>query len=97
MVEEIYLFIIIFFVFTLSSIGSFLILRKRGNKWYAIGIAFAINSILLVISCWILYRMNEEARLFGLGITNYAILLSAIPVITWMNGIIIASVYKQKG
>ena len=88
-------FILIFFFLFVSTIVSVLTLIKKNNKWLARLFAFCINTLFLVVVTWILYIINDEARVFGFGHTNLYILIFSIPIITWINFLILEFVRSR--
>lgn len=77
--------IVIIFSLLASTLISVLTLKKRNNKWLSLLSAFCINIIILVIATWSLYRLEDEARLFGFGQTRLYLLIFSIPLITYIN------------
>ncbi len=82
-------FIIILFSLFVSSAISVLTMRKKNNKWLALFIALCLNTLFLGIATWILYIRDDEARIFGIGQTNLLVLVFSIPIITWINFLIL--------
>ena len=72
-----------------SAIASFLTLKRKNKRWLALFVALGLNTLILVLATWILYMINDEARLFGIGQTNLYKLIFSIPSITWINLLII--------
>lgn len=81
--------IIILLSLLASTIASVLILKKRNNKWLGMLSAFCINTIMLLVATSVLYNLDEEARLFGFGHSGLYVLIFFIPVITWINFLIL--------
>jgi hypothetical protein len=78
-------FLIILISFLLSTIISL----QLKNKTLSMVFALIINTVILMGSAWLLYVTNEEARYFGFEHTNLYILIFSIPVITWLNYMIL--------
>ncbi len=89
-------YMIISFSLLVSTIGSILVLKRKNNKLLSGLSAFGLNIIILVVATWIFYRGDDEARVFGLGHSGYYILILAIPVITWINLLILQFVKIRK-
>lgn len=83
------IYFLIFVSFSLSTVASVLFLKKTSNKWLAMFVAFCLNSLVLGTSTWIIYLTNDEVRQFGLGPTNVFQLILSIPIITWINLLIL--------
>ena len=88
-------FIIIIFSFFISTIVSVWILKKKSNKWMSMFSAFIINLLFLSVIAWGLYSIDEEAKIFGFGHTDFYVLLFAIPIITWINFLIFQFVKRD--
>lgn len=86
---------ILFFSLVVSVYVSVLMLKRNHKKWRALLIALGVNTVLLTAITWILFIYNDEARLFGIGQTNLLELIFSIPIITWVNFLILELV-KQK-
>jgi len=82
-------YIIILFSFIASAIISLIFLNQRNNYRQSMILAICINSFILLTSFWLIYRKDDEAMLFGLVHTEMLILIMSLPLITWLNLIII--------
>ncbi len=89
-------FVIIMFSLLVSTILSVLILRNRNNKWLGMLSAFFINTLILVIATWVLHSLDDEARLFGFGHSGRYVLVISIPIITWINFLILSFVRNRE-
>ena len=56
--------------------------------------AFIINLLFLSGTTWVLYSMDDEAKIFGFGHSGLYVLILAIPIITWVNFLIFQFVKK---
>lgn len=56
--------------------------------------AVAINFFILSIAMMLSYQMNEETRLFGIGYPDLYLLLFSLPIITWINFLILQIVKR---
>lgn len=56
--------------------------------------AFVLNLLFLSVATWVLYGMNDEAKIFGFGHSDFYVLIFAIPIITWVNFFIFQFVKK---
>ncbi len=59
-------------------------------------VAFGLNTVILISASWLVYYLDEEAALFGLAQTRFSILLFFIPVLTWVNFIILQFIKIEK-
>lgn len=59
-------------------------------------LALCINTLILLTSFWLIYQNDYEAWVFGLFNSEIYILLVSIPLITWVNLLIIQFV-KSRG
>lgn len=82
-------FFMISFSFIVSTICSILILKNRRHKWLSISSAFLINLLILSTAIYFLFILDEESRVFGADFNNRYMLLISIPLITWLNYIIL--------
>lgn len=57
--------------------------------------AFIINLLFLSGTTWVLYSIDDEAKIFGFGHTDLNVLIFAIPIITWVNFLILQFVKKE--
>jgi hypothetical protein len=73
-----------------------MMLKRNGSKLISMLSAFASNTVILVVATIVLYHFNEEAKIFGLGFSHLYVLLMAIPIITWMNFLILAFIKGRK-
>ena len=73
----------------ISTVVSVLTLKKNNKRWFALLIALSINTVILVVATWILYSINDEAKVFGIGQTNLYELVFSIPIITCINLLIL--------
>ncbi len=89
-------FIVIVFSFIMSTALSIMIMRNKKYKWLGMLSAFVINAIILGMVSWFLYHLDEESGLFGIDFHDRYILVMSIPVITWINFIIISIVRKRE-
>lgn len=56
--------------------------------------AFGLNTLILVIATWIYYYTSNEAKIFGLD--DAYILIFSIPVVTWINFIILTFIKNKE-
>ena len=82
-------FIIILISLLVSAVASVFTLKRNNKRWLALLVALGVNTFILIGATWILYRINDEARVFGIGQTNLYELIFSIPIITWINLLII--------
>ncbi|GGM18974.1 hypothetical protein GCM10011351_00930 [Paraliobacillus quinghaiensis] len=68
-----------------STVLSVSILKKKNNKLLSMLSAFCFNLVFLILMMWIL--MDDEARTFGHSHLHN--LVFAVPLITWINFIIL--------
>ncbi|PID04681.1 hypothetical protein CSV65_14335 [Sporosarcina sp. P31] len=87
-------FFIILLSLVISTILSVWILKKKNNKWLSMFSAFLINLLFLSVVTWVLYSMDEEAKIFGFGHSGLYVLIFAIPIVTWVNFLIFQFVKK---
>ena len=57
--------------------------------------AFFINLLFLSVVTWVLYSMDEEAKIFGFGHSGLYVLIFAIPIVIWVNFLVFQFVKKQ--
>ena len=86
---EVLNYVIISFSLLVSTFASVLILKKKNNKFWSKLSAICLNILILVVATWISYSMNKEAQVFGIGHSDLYILIFAIPIITWINLLIL--------
>lgn len=80
-----------------STIASVLVLKKRNNKWLSLISAFCINTLILVVTPWVLYSFDEEVRVFGYGYHfSHFVLIQSIPIITLINFLILEFVRSRR-
>lgn len=89
-------FFLIAFSFIVSTILSVKIMRIKNNRWLGILSAFCVNTIMLVISALFLYSLGDESVLFGIDIYSRYVLVIAIPIITWINFLILTYVSHRR-
>lgn len=58
--------------------------------------AFILNTLILVVVTWVLYSMDDEAKVFGFGHSGLYVLIFAIPIITWINFLLVQLVNKRE-
>lgn len=58
--------------------------------------ALCVNMVILLTASWISYSMNEEAQIFGTGYSDLYLLTFSIPIITWINFLILQFVKNKK-
>lgn len=87
---------IILISLSVSTIFSVLIMKNRSNRWLGMLSACCTNTLILVIAAWFLYSLDDEARLFGLGHSRIYELIFSIPIVIWINFIILAFVRKRE-
>ncbi|MGM9988487.1 MAG: hypothetical protein ACI35O_14865 [Bacillaceae bacterium] len=76
----------------LSTALSVLTFKRKGNKSLGLFVAFVINVSFLGTAMWILYTLSE----FRFVSFNHYLLFFAIPIVTWINFIILEVVrYKE--
>jgi len=88
------LFVTISLAFLLSTVVSVRILKKENKKWLSLLSAFLSNTLFLSAATWVLYRLNDEAKIFGFGQSGLYGLIFAIPIITWINFLILSFLKK---
>ena len=81
--------IIMLISFFVSTVVSVLTLKKKNKRWLALLIALGLNTLILLVATWILYSINDEAKMFGIGQTNLYELIFSIPIISCINLIIL--------
>ena len=79
------IYIIMLISLFVSTIASISTLKKNNKRWLALLIAFGVNTFILIGATWILYSINDEARVFGIGQTNLYELIFSIPIISCIN------------
>lgn len=89
-------FVIISLSLFVSTIVSVWILKKKNNKWISMLSAFILNTLILVVVTWVLYSMDDEAKVFGFGHSGLYVLIFAIPIITWINFLLVQLVNKRE-
>ncbi|GIN74778.1 hypothetical protein J14TS2_52530 [Bacillus sp. J14TS2] len=89
-------YLIISISLLISTIGSVLVLKRKNNKLFSRLSAFALNIIILGGATWILYRVDDEIRLFGVIHSEYYMLILVIPIITWINLLILQFFENRK-
>lgn len=81
--------LLILLSFTASIWVSLKVLNSSNRKWVAMCSALMVNSIILTLATVLLYFTDQEAKMFGFGHTNLFLLILAIPIISWINCLII--------
>ncbi|MCJ7841789.1 hypothetical protein MUB24_12955 [Lederbergia sp. NSJ-179] len=76
---------LLIFSFIISILVSVSLLKKK-KSLARIG-AFIVNTAILISATWILYHFDAQAKVFGIG--DYYILVLMIPVLTWINFLIL--------
>ncbi len=56
--------------------------------------AFCLNTLMLIIATLGLYSINDEARAIGFGHSGLYMLIVTIPIVTWINFIILQFVKR---
>lgn len=69
-------------------------MKRKNRKLLSMLTAFVLNVLIIVFATWIYYYTSDVARIFGLG--DAYILLFFIPIVTWVNFIILASLKKKE-
>ncbi|MBP1930180.1 hypothetical protein [Ammoniphilus resinae] len=87
-------FVIISSSLLFSTVVSVRILKKKHNKWISLLSAIILNTLILIGATWVLYSLNDEAKIFGFGHSGLYVLLFAIPIITWINFLILSFIKK---
>ena len=87
---------IILLSFLVSTIISVLIFKKKKHKWITLLSAFILNTLIFVGTTWVLYRLDEGAQIFGFGQSVLYVLIFAIPIITWVNFVILQFVKTKE-
>lgn len=87
---------ILFLTFLASTIAFVLTINKTNKKWFALLLAFCLNTITLISATWILFYLDEETRWFGMGHSGLYVLIIWIPIITWLNFVSMELVKKVK-
>ncbi|WP_042163392.1 hypothetical protein [Paenibacillus gorillae] len=87
--------IIIIFSLIVSTALSVFIMRNRKSKWLGMLSTFVINMIMLGGAYGLFYNFDEEFRLFGTDTHARYILVMCIPVMTWINFMIISVVRNR--
>jgi len=88
--------IVIFCSFIASTIISVVVMRHKQRKWLALLSAFLINVILLGTAYWLLYSADTESQLFGIDFQKRYLLVAFIPVVIYLNYIILSFGIKRK-
>ncbi|GKV54440.1 hypothetical protein NCCP2222_03870 [Sporosarcina sp. NCCP-2222] len=88
-------YVMIFFSLFISAIGSVAILKKTEHKVWSMVSAVFVNIIILLSTMFIMYNMNEEARIFGVDDSESLTLIIAIPIISWVNFVLLQFVNKN--
>lgn len=65
-------------------------MRNRKSKRQGMLLVFVINALILGLAYWFLYNLDQESRLFGIDFHSRYTLVVSIPVITWINFIILS-------
>lgn len=86
---EIVVYIIILLSLTISNIVSVIYWNQRNKYFQSMILALCINTLILLTSFWLIYQNDYEAMVFGLFNSDIYILLVSIPLITWVNLLII--------
>ena len=68
-----------------STVVSVITMKKNNKRWFALLTALTINTLVLVVATWVLYSLNDEAKVFGIGQTNLYELVFSIPIISCIN------------
>lgn len=89
-------YVMIFFSLVISTIGSVVILKKTNHKLRSMASAVFINIIILLSTMFIMYSMNVEARIFGVDYSGSLTLIIAIPIISWVNFVILQFVNRNR-
>jgi len=79
------IYIIMLISFFVSTVVSVLTLKKNNKRWLALLVALGVNAFILIGSTWILYMINDEAKVFGIGQTKLYELIFSIPIISCIN------------
>lgn len=84
------------FISTVTSLG---VLKKKGNKWSGIIVAFLINVLVLSLAAVILYKINVQVFHKGtsgvFGSLGIVVLVFFIPINTFINYCIIEFVRRK--
>ena len=83
------IYIIMLISFFVSTVVSILTLKKNNKRWLALLVALGVNTFILIGATWVLYSINDEAKMFGIGQTNLYELIFSIPIISCINLIIL--------
>lgn len=90
------IYVIISLSLLISTTVSVFIIKKKNNKHLSMLSAFCLNTLILLVATWVLYNINEEARVVGVGHSNLYFLILAIPAITWIN-LLVLQLVNNKG
>lgn len=88
-------FVIVVGAFALSTLAASRVTKNRDGKWLGLLVAFGMNTVLLSAAAWLRYVVDEESKIFGIDRTESYLLVLAIPVVTWMNGLALAYTRKR--
>lgn len=88
-------FILIMISLLVSTSLSVLLWKKRNHKWLAMLSALFINTLFLTIVVWVYYSFDDETRMFGFGHSGRYVLFFSIPIITWINFLILSFVINR--
>lgn len=89
-------YIIIALSFIISTYISVQVLKKKNNKLVSMLIAFCLNTLILTLATWLQYLYDEEIKIFGISSKNTYILIIAIPIITWLNFLILQFANRKR-
>lgn len=81
--------LLIVFSFMVSMFVSGLMIRKQQRKIRIIVSALLINTAIIGASVSLIYSLDHEMQSFGIGLEKAFMPLMAIPVLTWLNAVLL--------
>ena len=81
--------------FIISTAVSILILKQSNKKWLSMSCALSINALILT-SAWFVYQASDESKLFGIDPYNRYVLILFIPILSWINFLMISFIKNKK-
>ncbi|UJF26719.1 hypothetical protein [Planococcus sp. 107-1] len=81
--------LLIAFSFMSSMFVSGLMIRKQQRKIRIIVSALLINTAIIGASVSLIYSFDHKMQSFGVGLEKAFMPLMAIPVLTWLNAVLL--------
>lgn len=81
--------LLIVFSFMSSMFVSGLMIRKQQRKIRIIVSALLINTVIIGVTVSLVYSLDHEMQSFGVGLEKAFMPLLAIPVLTWLNAVLL--------